>query len=326
MGSPFTQSGWVLERQDRPHGNFEAMFACPVTPDLVLHGLTHVWWDNGGLSDPTASPRGLWNTAETIRSDALPGPWLGAALILSNYGNLEAVVAHHDGELAHFALVGIWGWQGPIPLPGPAAGPPAFIQSRFGGRGNFEVIVPRPGGGLSHFFRDNDHGEIWHEAPQPSSSGNWSGVGLIHSNFGNLELVGVMDGNLVFIWQNGSGGRWSAPQVIARRFRGRPAFIQSSYGAQGNFEVVGAPDGTRAIGLAHFWRNNDSPNFPWSGPFSFGSDGNRIYEDVAMFQSSFGHLEVYARGFRENSVSWFRAAPAAPWVEPLSAELVMECT
>lgn len=115
MESPFTQSGWVLERPDRPHGNFEAMFACPVLrvgPPLPLRGLTHVWWDNGGLSDPTASPRGLWNTAETISSGALPGPWLGAALILSNYGNLEAVVAHNDGQFAHFALVGIWGWQG----------------------------------------------------------------------------------------------------------------------------------------------------------------------------------------------------------------------
>ena len=322
MGTPFTQSGWVLERQDRSHGNFEAMFACPVTPvSSTISGLTHVWWDNGGLSDPTASGTGLWNTAETIRNSALPGPWLGASLILSNYGNLEAIVAHNDGQLAHFALVGIWGWRGPAFLPGRSAGAPAFIQSGFGRRGNFEVIVPRPGGGLSHFFRDNDHGETWHEAPQPNSSGDWSGVGLIHSNFGNLEVVGVMDGNLVFIFQNGLGGPWSAPMVIARGFRGRPAFIQSGYGGHGNFEAVGASVNG---GLTHFWRNNDSPNFPWSGPFSFGSEGERTYDDVTMFQSSFGHLEVYARGAGETLVSWFRAAWAAPWAEPLPS-FVMEC-
>lgn len=183
------------------------------------------------------------------------------------------------------------------------------------------MIVPRPGGGLSHFFRDNDHGESWHEARQPSTSGTWSGVGLIHSNFGNLEVVGVMDGDLVFIFQSGAGGSWSRPAVLARGFRGRPAFIQSSYGGRGNFEAVGA---STQGGCAHFWRDNDSPNFPWSGPFQFGWLGGRVYDDVTMFQSSFAHLEVYARGMEENSVSWFRAAWAAPWTE-LPYSFVMEC-
>jgi hypothetical protein len=236
---------------------------------------------------------------------------------MSTYGNLEVVAAEGGGQVAHFALVGIWGWQGPAFLPGVlAAGPPAFIQSRFGGTGNFEVIVPSADGGLVHVWRDNDHGDVWRLAAPPIATGNWTGVGLVHSSFGNLEIVGIMDGDLVFLWQNGAGGPWSAPFIIDRGLRGRPGFVQSDYGgASGNFEVVAARvDG----GLSHYWRNNSAPNFPWSLPVTFHetADSGDLFEDVAVIQSSFANLEVLARQSRTSAVSHFRAAWAAPWVQP----------
>jgi hypothetical protein len=45
--------------------------------------------------------------------------------------------------------------------------------------------------------------------------------------------------------------------------------IQSSHGANGNFELVVPRIGG---GLWHLWRNNDDPAFPWHGPgLTFGS-------------------------------------------------------
>ena len=31
-----------------------------------------------------------------------------------------------------------------------------FVQSNHGGKGNFEVVIPRIGGGVSYYWRDND--------------------------------------------------------------------------------------------------------------------------------------------------------------------------
>ena len=57
-----TQSGWLLERPDGPHGNFEVVFGCPPvdvgTP--VGRGLGHYYNDNGARS-PTDV---LWQEAE----------------------------------------------------------------------------------------------------------------------------------------------------------------------------------------------------------------------------------------------------------------------
>ena len=332
MGSPNTQSGWFIERPDSPHGNFEVIIG-PIgslVPGPSPRGLAHFWNDNGSGDGSILR----WNTAEaTIYPDQFPGPFFGAALIMSNYGNLEAVGAQADGRLAHFALVGVWGWQGPVFVPhppggGPVAGPPAFIQSRFGSgpfdprhpirnRGNFEVIVPAPGGGLSHFFRDNT-GEFfnWAVARQPITTGQWQGVGLIHSSYGNLEIVGVQGSDLVFMWQNGAGGPWSPePRVIAHGYRGRPAFIQGPYGRTGNFEVVAARING---GLSHFWRDNDNPNLPWSGPYNFDEmvDSSAIFDDVSLIHDSFGFLNVLARQRNSTLVSHFRAPWAAPWQQP----------
>lgn len=313
MSSP-AQSGWLLERPDHPHGNFEVVFACPDDADVTAGRMGH-YYDDVSAHPPESLE---WQVAELeIYERSLPGPFFGAAMILSNYGNLELVAAQADGRVVHSPLEGILGWQGPTSLPGNiGAGAPAFIQSRYGGVGNFEVIVPHRDGGLAHFWRDNDHGEVWHEASRPTTAGRWSGVGLIHSGYGNLELVGVVDGALVFMWQNGAGGPWSAPATLATGAMGRPGFIQSTYGGtNGNFEVVyGRNDG----GLAHVWRDNTSNDLRWSAPVNFDErfGTTQRFRDVTLIQSSFGYLEVLARGDRSTLVSAFRAAHGAPWEEP----------
>jgi hypothetical protein len=265
--------------------------------------------------------------AERIRSSAFTGPFYGAAIIVSGGGKLDIIVAQTDYALAHFSYDDVAGWSGPTFLPGQAVGPPAFIQSRFGRAGNFEVIVPRPGGGLSHFWRDNDAGGVWHQAVnQPADDGAWLGVGLIHSNFGNLEIAGVKEGSLHFLWQNGQGGAWSAPEVVHMDSRsvGRPAFIQSTFGARGNFEVVVAKTNG---GLAHYWRNNDDPHLAWIvGPLFDAGSNPLVYrfEDVTMFQSSYGRLEVFAaeksaRNKSSYNVIHYRSGRSEPWEGPIKA-------
>jgi hypothetical protein len=242
-----------------------------------------------------------------------------------NGGGLELVLAQTDGTLAHFSHDGSAGWSGAQFLPGQAAGPPALIQSRFGG-GNLEVIVPRPGGGLSHFWRNKGIQGVWRDAPNlPAPDGTWSGLGLIHSTFGSLVIAGVQNGSLHLLSQNGEGGPWAGQRVLMdARSEGRPALIQSDYGGQGNFEVVVAKtDG----GLQHYWRDNDNPARTWNtGPPFMTSLRQPPYRfhDVTMFQSSYGRLEVFAaEKFAEKKTTYklihYRSGLGQPWQGPINA-------
>jgi hypothetical protein len=310
MATRADQSTWLVERAGSPSGNFELIAACPPP----ARGLAHYWHDHRlGF---TAAER--WTEGDRIRKAPFYGPFTGSALIINNDSDLDMVAAQEDGALAHFERSGIYGWRGPIFLPGRAAGPPAFIWSRFCENGKYEVVAPTPEGGLSHFRRDNAGGKVWREAPRPVDTGAWSGLGLIHSSFGNLEIAGVRDGRLVFLWQNGEGGAWSAPEEIAPglRFTGRPGFIQGGYGNAGNFEVV-APLGDGL--LAHLWRNNDTADFPWAQASVFGADRRgrtRAFDDVALIQSSFGRLEVVARLAGRAAIEHFCAYLGIPWDGP----------
>lgn len=79
-------------------------------------------------------------------------------------------------------------------------GVPVMIQSRFGTRGNFEVVVPltrtsvNPFGsswkGLAHFFRNNDSGALPWTRTALFADGDHRRLGLLHSTqFNALGLV-----------------------------------------------------------------------------------------------------------------------------------------
>jgi hypothetical protein len=184
-----------------------------------------------------------------------------------------------------------------------------FIQSRFGSQGNFEVVVPsRAVGGLVHFWRNNDDPSFPWSGPTYFAGGlTIDGVSLIQSNFGspgNLEVMAVANGQLNHFWRDSSG--WNGPFVIPSSVgivAGVPGFIQGTFGLIGNFEVV-APSSSG--GLVHFWRNNDDPSLPWSGPTSFGgSSGN--FDGVNLIQSNFnspGNLEVIAEAAGQQYHFW----------------------
>jgi hypothetical protein len=205
-----------------------------------------------------------------------------------------------------------------------ATGGLSFIQRRFGCKGNFEVVVPRSGGGLAHYWRDNDSPELpWHgPVVFGTSAGHIDAVALIQSNFGapgNLEVVARAGNRLIFFWRDAAD--WHGPYpLIADGYEvtgvtGNPALIQSRFGRRGNFEVVVPRSGG---GLAHYWRDNDSPELPWHGPVVFGTSAGHI-DAVALIQSNFGeagNLEVIARIGGQLAHFWWDTALRKQWQGP----------
>ncbi|MGH3682584.1 MAG: hypothetical protein ACRDT2_20320, partial [Natronosporangium sp.] len=179
----------------------------------------------------------------------------GLTMIQSNYGdpgNLEMIA--RAGDSLHF----LWrngGWNGPFPLTGSAGGNPVLIQSRFGGKGNFELVYPDQHAGIRFMWRNNDDpnmpwSEPFHFAQQ---LGKVDGLTMIQSNYGdpgNLEMIARAGDSLHFLWRNGG---WNGPFPLTGNAAGNPVLIQSRFGGKGNFELV-YPDKDR--GIRFMWRNN----------------------------------------------------------------------
>jgi hypothetical protein len=157
-----------------------------------------------------------------------------------------------------------------------------FIKSTYGGQGNFELLIPK-NNDLVHYWRNNDEPEHpWYfgeklTIPPGEVPIN---VSLIQSNFkgdgvqGNFEAVVRMrslsnpDGTkdwLAFYFYDSNTRKWSEPSpVIADENQivgvtGNPALIQSTYGVQGDFQLL-VPQGNE---LAHYFRSNDQLHAPW---------------------------------------------------------------
>ena len=177
-------------------------------------------------------------------------------------------------------------------------GNPVLIQSTFGETGNFELVCPAADDGIFFMWRDNDDPAMpWGVPPRFARGvGRIDGLSMIQSNFGggNLELIARNNDRLLFFWRSSDPPfPWGGPFEIARGAAGNPILIQSSFGEQGNFELVYP---STDVGMEFMWRNNDDPNRPWGGPFRFGQNVGHV-EAVTMIQSNFGggNLELIAR-------------------------------
>ena len=202
---------------------------------------------------------------------------------------------------------------------GPVSGNAALIQSRFGAKGNFEVVVPRPAGGMAHYWRNDDDPFLsWH-GPFGFGAGQFSAVTMIESNFGspgNLEVMAVQGSNLEFFWRDsGPAFQWNGPFQIATGVAGVPALIQSRFGTKGNFELL-VP--SSASGINFMWRNNDDPALPWSVPFTFGQSLGHV-DAVTLIQSNYGNpgnLELMALAGHDLYFFWRDSGPAFQWNGP----------
>ena len=201
---------------------------------------------------------------------------------------------------------------------------PVLIQSRFGGKGNFELAVPAVSSGVAVTWRNNDNPSMpW--APMGGfgqALGKVEAISLIQSNFGspgNLELIARVGQQLHFMWRDsGPAFRWSAPTSMFGGARGNPVLIQSRFGTKGNFELV-VPAATGG-GLLFSYRNNDNPSLPWSAPLRFGQTLGTV-DEVTCIQSNFGwpgNLELIARVGQQLHFMWRDSGPAFRWSAPTS--------
>ena len=131
-----------------------------------------------------------------------------------------------------------------------------ICQSDFGSKGNFEVVVPEPGG-LAHYWRDNDPIETpWQRAGIIAPNSIGSGAIIQNRKNGDLEIVVRHGRELLHYWR--SSGTWhSTAQPISRDALGAAAIIQSSY--NDNLELVVQEGGSIVL----YWREWNAAGQPW---------------------------------------------------------------
>jgi hypothetical protein len=204
-------------------------------------------------------------------------------------------------------------------------GNPSLIQGRFGTQGNFELAVPSGGGGVIHFWRNDDNTFLPWSGPIffGGALGMVDAVSMIESNFGspgNLELVCRVADQLYFFWRDsGPAFNWNGPFPLEGGVGGNPVLIQSRFGIQGNFDLV-VPSAVG--GLVHFWRNNDDQALPWSAPTFFGGALGMV-DAVSMIESNFGspgNLELVCRVADQLYFFWRDSGPAFNWNGPFPLE------
>ncbi len=298
-------------------GNFE------IVAPLASGGLCRYWRDNDDEMLSWHGPTAFGSAAGIIK---------GVSLIQSNFGtfgNLELAAVDVGGHnLMHFWCDSdsSFQWNGPDQISEkslvPAfSGNPAMIQSKFGGRGNFELVVPKANGGFSYYLRNNDREDLKWLGPFDfaADAGIFDTVTLIQSNFGepgNLELVARSGDQLFFFWRDSSEEpKWHGPSQIDLGVAGVPSMIQSTFGSKGNFELVSP---LASGGLAHWWRDNDDPHLHWYGPFMFGMNLGKV-DAVSLIQSNWGdpgHLELVASADGQLAFFWRDSGPDFRWNGP----------
>ncbi len=181
----------------------------------------------------------------------------------------------------------------------PLGGNVVLVQSRLGTRASFELVAPLATGGLVHYSRADDlPGQPWAGGDTFGGGlGHVDAVTMIQSDFGtagNLEIVARAGDTLHAFWRDSATLAWHGPSAITRGASGVPALIQGRFGTRGNFELV-TP--LAAGGLAHLWRDNDDPGYPWRQGAQLGQ-GLGTVGAVTLIESNFGspgNLEVVAR-------------------------------
>jgi hypothetical protein len=151
---------------------------------------------------------------------------------------------------------------------------------------NFEVVATANGSQVRHWWRQGGEGGdfSWH---QGSIFGNDAAVcptltGTTYNR--NFELVYMTVGQRLHHWfLDQATGQWNDGGVFGPTdVWGVPGFIQSNFGAPGNFEVVvRTADGK----LNHWWRMNGPP-WTWSDAGRFAA--NVAFSGPTLVQSNYG--------------------------------------
>ncbi len=232
--------------------------------DVILNGKLLLTWGTKDGSDHSG-----WNSfspTQTVTTGFLPT-------------NTLQLTVHNDDGLGYGTYMGVL-LQGQFNC---TCGNPSLVQSTYGKQGNFEVVVPDPSGRIAHYWRDNDHNNVWYgPTAMFGPSGQVDAVSMIESSFGNLEVVARAGDQLSHYYRDYSG-TWHGTGVFAYGTSGVPSLIQSD---NGNFELV-TP--LASGGMAHYYRDSS-----WHKTVVFGA-GAQV-DAVSLIQSSYGgNLEIVAR-------------------------------
>jgi hypothetical protein len=311
-GNPALIQGRFLSR-----GNFEM-----VVP-LRDGGLAHY----SRVNDDPALP---WVGPTIFGSDV--GTFDSVTMIQSNFtaggqhGNLE-VVAKFGGQLLFYWREDVppYTWHGPtlVPLSGPGqnaqivTGNPSLIQGRFGGRGNFEMVVPLAGGGIAHYSRVNDLPGLPWSGPslfavdigivdavalaQSNLSSSGGGAGDLHvaARTGSELLLYHRDDAPPYVWRGPEVISLNAPSENTRMASGIPSLVFQNFGSILNgYDQVVTP--LAGGGFGHLTRDNNSPGMAWEGPAIVAPEIGPV-ESVSLIHSNFsssnsgvGNLELVA--------------------------------
>jgi hypothetical protein len=275
-------SGAMVQGTSGQYGDFELVFPC----------------SKGGFCYYTGDNQRRYTRWMNQLCDG-KGDITGIAMIQGNYGtagNLE-VVAVKGKDLVHYWRedTGEKKWHGPFLITRGVQGVPSIVQSGAGVNANFEVVVPRRGGGLLYLQRDNSRngGFAWSQ-PQMFGTGDVSGCSLLRPNVGSLrgtlEVVAIHSGSLVHYKRAAGSTVWEYSTTFGNGISGSPGFIQASTGNNTMFEIV-AP--LASGGLVHFRRLHNSLNSLWTQVATFG-EGK--YSAVSLVQPNNrdGKMDVVA--------------------------------
>jgi hypothetical protein len=240
-------------------GNFEV---------VVVEGngylLRHYYRDND-------DPNFTWHKGEVILSEDLI---TGLTMIQSNLGtkgNFELVVTGRDDLYLH--LRHYWRdnddpdltWHKGDLFGDKVFTEPTMIQSNFGKKGNFEVVVGE-GGPLRHYYRDNDDPDMPWIKREAFGDNVFAGPTMIQSNLGikgNFEVVAIEQRNrLHHYWRDNDDPNltWHEDEVsFGEAADCNSSMIQSNLGNKRNFEVVIIEFRERNH-LVHYYRDNDVPS------------------------------------------------------------------
>jgi hypothetical protein len=207
------------------------------------------------------------------------------------------------------------------PLAGTVAGNPVILQSRFGQRGNYELIVPSARGGLLYYWRNNNmDGEPWNGPLELfADQGIFDAVAMQQNGAvdDEMDVVARQGDSLFFLWRD------KDPQVpwhAQWREVGKPSsgLVPIAVGVSGIPSLVawksGALDAVvprRDGGIATISRGAGVAQGPWVPGVTVGVTR---YDALSLAQTDEGGLALAAQG--ASGVDFYARAQGETWLGP----------
>ena len=223
------------------------------------------------------------------------------------------LVGYGEAGVDQYAKAGLSGLN-PDPWTKRRAHNGNLYESGNGGLHRNLEVVGTTGGTISHHWREGGPPWTWNVSDKFANDAVACPTLTGTTYNRNLEVVYLTgSGQLHHWWRGGGGGSWNDGGVFGpSTCQGVPGFIQSDYGAPGNFEVVVKVAGEQ---LQHLWRMAGPPWTWFEGP-RFGS--NIAMSGPSLVQSDYygnthGNLECVAVLSTGQMQHFWRNEPNLTW-------------